>query len=196
VGLFRRRHETYNEQLMREAGLAETQPAPAAPATLEPHKSLLEHLGIPLGKGVGPEEWQAFATVSVPGLQADRITFVTLPDGDVLVEDAEGDADVSPLADAVEEELRPPYRASATRQRGDLWAVAAKPIEVERIAYEDGDRLELTRKDANLELRVDGELADRAIPELERLAHRIGSEFYVDAVRLDADLWEVQATAL
>ena len=194
MGLFRRRRETYNEQLMREAGLADIRPAPASP--LAPQKSILEHLGIPVGRGLGPEEWQAFATASAPALQGDRITFVTLPAGDILVEEEEGDADVSPLADAIEQELRPPYRAAATRKQGDLWAVAAKRIGIERIVFPDAERLELTRKDGQPQLRVDGEPRNEMIPELERLGERVGSEFYIDAVRLDGELWEVQVTAL
>jgi hypothetical protein len=201
MALFRRRSETYNEQLMREAGFAagaETPPAaPAVPTPpLEPPATLGERLGLPSGKGVGPPEWDACVTVEAPGFEGDRIVFVTLPTGDVLVEEEEGDRDVSPFADAIEGELRPPYRATATRQTEDLWAVGAKRIRVARIAIDRGDSLSLARNDGDREVRVDGEPADESIPELERLGERVGADFYVEAARLDGDFWEFGVSAL
>ena len=47
------------------------------------------------------------------------------------------------------------------------------------------------------ELRVDGEPSDSLVPpELERLGETIGDSFYVEAERIDGDLWEVRAAAL
>jgi hypothetical protein len=202
VGLFRRRRETYNEQLMREAGLAdqvaEPQPAPAPPppAAFLPRPTLMETLGIPHGRSIGPDEWDACVSVTAPGFQGDSIVFVTLPGGDVLVEDEDGDRDVSPFADTVERELSPPYRATATRQTEDLWSVGAKRIGIERIADAEGDTLELFRHEGRLELRVDDEPSDAEIPELERIGERAGPDYYVEAERLDGDLWEVRVSAL
>ena len=41
--------------------------------------------------------------------------------------------------------MSPPYRAVASRQDGDLWAVGAKRIEVAQIAFPDADKLELSQ---------------------------------------------------
>ena len=200
MGLFRRRHETLNEKLLREAGLDPTQAlgdTQAKPAPLEPPMSVISAVGLPHDLRLGPKEWDAALTVTAAGLAGDRIEFTTIPTGDVIVGEETGDADVSPLADAVESRLRPPYRAVAMRQDGDLWAVAAKRIEVAQIPFPHGDRLEFSRYVDDEELRVDGEPSDAAIPpELEQVGERAGPDFLVDAERIDGDLWEVQVTAV
>jgi hypothetical protein len=199
VGLFRRRQETLNEQLLREAGLdpAQVLGNVPPPGPLEPPKSLYALLGLPDGSGVGPREWDCAVTVAAPGLAGDDIGFTTIPNGDVIVAEETGDADLSPLADAVERHLEPPYRAVAQRQAGDTWAVAAKRIEVAKISFRDGDSLELSRNGEDEELRVDGEPSDKPVPPaLEQAGEAVGESFYVEAERIDGDLWEVRATAL
>jgi hypothetical protein len=187
VGLFRRKRETYDRQLLREAGLDRIQ--------LD-RPNVLETVGVPSGRAVGQADWDTSATVNAPGLAGDTIEFTTLEGGDVLIQEEEGDADVSALADAVEKELQPPYRARAARQSGDLWAVLASRIEVHRIDFPRAEMLELSRKDSWQELRVDGEPSMGRAPELERLGERAGADFFVKAERLDGDLWEVRVAAL
>jgi len=187
VGLFRRKRETYNDQLLREAGLDRIQ--------LD-RPNVLETVGVPSGRAVGQADWDLSATVNAPGLTGDTVEFTTLPDGDVLLDEDQGDADVSTLADAVEKEVEPPYRARAARQDGDLWAVLANRIEVHRLTFPRGDTLELSRKDSWQELRVDGEPSMGRAPELERLGEHAGSDFFVKAERLEGDLWEVRVTPL
>ncbi len=200
MGFFRRRHETLNEQLLREAGLDPAQvlgDTPPRPAPFEPPKSIVSAAGLPHDLRLGPKEWDAAVTVKAPGLAGNRIEFTTIPNGDVFVSEETGDADVSPLADAVESNVSPPYRALATRQDGDLWAVGAKRIEVARFPFPVGDKLELSRNGDDQELRVDGEQSNAAVPpELELLGVRAGAAFLVEAERIDGDLWEVRATAL
>ena len=199
MGLFRRRTGTLNEQLLREAGLDPAQllrdePLPAAP---EPPKSVLATVGLPDGSGVGPKEWDACVTVAAPALVGSRVEFTTIPNGDVIVGEEAGDVDLSPLADAVERNVTPPYRAVATRQDGELWVVGAKRIEVARIPFPEADKLALSQHGDDRELRVDGEPSDEAIPpELEQLGEAAGGSFYVEASRIDGDVWEVRVTAL
>jgi hypothetical protein len=198
VGLFGRRSETLNEKLLREAGI---DPADALgdsqPARDEPGSSVLRALGVPDGSSPTPKEWDTTAAVTAPGLVGDGIEFTTLPNGDVIVGEETGDADLAPLADAVERRIDPPYRAVAARQEGDLWAVGAKQIEVARIPFPDGEKLELSRNGDAEELRVDGEASDATVPpELEQVGETAGHSFYVEAGRIDGDLWEVRATAL
>jgi hypothetical protein len=93
--------------------------------------------------------------------------------------------------------VSPPYRAVGRRQEGDLWGVGAKQIQVVRIAFEDGDNLELSQHVDSGELRVDGAPSDSLVPaELERLGETLGDSFYIEADRIDGDFWEVRATAL
>jgi hypothetical protein len=189
VGLFSRRKETLNEKLLREAGLDERPPQP------EPPRSLLHRVGVPDGSGVGPKDWDTAVTVTAPALTGDRSEFTTLPDGDLIVSEESGDADLSPLADAVERKVDPPYRAVAERKDGDLWAVAAKRIDVAQIPFPEGDTLELSWNGGVAELRVDGEPSDAPIPaELEVLGEAAGASYFVEAMRIDGDLWEVRAT--
>jgi hypothetical protein len=199
VGLFRRRRETLNEQLLREAGLdpaqvlGDSQPPPPP----EPSKSILRVVGVPDGSSVSPREWDVAVPVAAPGLAGNRVEFTTIPNGDVIVSEEAGDADLSPLAEAVERHVRPPYRAVGTRQEGDLWAVGAKRIEVARIPFAEGEKLALARHGDNRDFRVDGEPSDAAIPHhLEALGEAAGDSFYVEAERIDGDLWEVKVTAL
>jgi hypothetical protein len=199
VGLFRRKQETLNEQLLRKAGLEPAQmlgdPAPSVP--LERPNPVLARAGVPDGSGVAPKEWDAAVTVNAVGLEGDRIEFTTIPNGDVIVGEETGNADVSPLADGVERYVSPPYRAVAQRHDGETWAVAAKRIEVAKIPFPEGDKLELSRNGDGAELRVDGEPSDEAVPpELEQIGAAAGESFYVQAERIDGDLWEVRATAL
>jgi hypothetical protein len=187
VGLFRRKSETHEEQLLREAGIGRIQ--------LD-RPNVLETVGVPSGRALGQADWDASVTVNAPGLAGDTIEFTTLPDGGALIDEEHGDADVSALADAVENELEPPYRARAARQSGALWAVLASRIDVHRVSFPRADTLELSRKDSWQELRVDGEPSMGRAPELERLGERAGPDFFVKAERLDGDLWEVRVTAL
>lgn len=203
MGLFRKR-ETYNEQMLREAGLDrvvfnEPQPAPQpepppAPVPLPMGDISLGYHGTTRG---GPPEWDAVTTATASGIAGDEVRFTVLPAGDLIVEEERGDGDLSPLADAIEERLSPPYTAVASRQEGDLWGVGARRIEVATFAFPDADALELSQSDGVSELRVDGEPGDVAAPvELQRLGERAGSDFCVEATRIDGDAWEVRVSAL
>jgi hypothetical protein len=168
-----RRNEPLHERLAREGGLVEREP-----------RGPWREVGI---HGMQrPREWDATQTVEASGIDGDAVTFVVLPDGSLLVEEG-SDSSLQPLADAIEQELQPPYRARAARQEGDLWAIQARRIEVVKIRNDpDGDSIELTR-DA---LLVDGARAFGSVPELE------GRGDVVRAERLDGDLWEVTASRL
>jgi hypothetical protein len=199
VALFRRRHETLNEQLMREAGLdpAQASVAPAAPSGSAPFPVVGDiHLGWRGRVGSGPPSWDAIVTVTAPALSGDEVAFTTLPYGDVIVDEEEGDADLSSVADALEKKIGPPYKAVGARHADDLWVVGAKRIKVAEIALAEGDAIELTRNDGSLEVRVDGEPSNVQVPELEQLGEQEGPNYCVEAERIDGDLWEVEASAL
>lgn len=187
--LFRRR-EPLHERLAREGGLERR----AELEELDPRPPLLE-TGI---HGVQrPRSWDATLTVAAEGIDAEEAVFVSLPDGTLLVEDGP-DTSLGALADAVERELRPPYRARAVRRGESLWAVQARRIEViELPGAPAGDALDLTRTaEGAPELRVDGERVFGTVPALEERGAREGPEFAVHAERLEGDTWEVRAAAL
>ena len=191
-----RRQETLNQQLMREAGLLPEQQvetatvSPPAPAPV-PRDSLAGIHG-----RHRPREADAFVTADASEIEGDRVQFVSLPDGSLLVEDG-GDSPLDPLATAVESELRPPYRARAVRQSESLWAIEVKRLQV--ISLPDapgGDVLDVTRTDEGTTTSVDGQRIFGTIPALEQLGEQQGRDFAVHAERLDGDLWEVRAAAL
>jgi len=193
-----RRRETLHERLLREGGLEQ------APVEWEP-----KHTGLPLLGGVPAldsagitglhraREWDATAAVEAPELRGDEVEFVVLPDGSVLVDEEAGDAPLAPLADALEEQLRPPYRARGVRRRGDVWAIAAKRIEVVELRPDvDGDELELVSRGGERSLTVDGARSFGSVPQLEEPASRRGADYVIHASRLDGKLWEVRVTPL
>ncbi|HET7567606.1 MAG TPA: hypothetical protein VFJ91_06420 [Gaiellaceae bacterium] len=186
MSLFRRR-EPLHERLAREGGLR------TGPPPLDPRPPTLE-TGI---HGLQrPRAWDATVTAQVDGIEADEATFVALPDGSLLVEDGP-DSELGGLAEAVEQELRPPYRAQAVRRGETLWAVAARRLEVVELpGAPDGETLDVVRAGDAVEVRVDGERIFGSIPALEQRGEREGRDYAVHAERLDGDLWEVRAAAL
>lgn len=186
MGIFRKK-ATYNEQMLREAGLDRVVFNTPNPLPIEGATDYTRLV----------PEWDAAATVLAPGIEADAVNFTVLRGGDLIVESEAGDSDLAPLADAIEQHIEPPYRAAASRQEGDLWAVGAKPIEVVEFAYPDADTLELSRRDGVEELRIDGGPTDVAPPpELRQLGEGAGADFAVEARRIDGDSWEVEASPL
>src|SRR5918911_1949326 len=192
------RRESLHERLMREGGLARE------PLDWEP-----KHAGQRLAGDVAaldsagitglhrPREWDATAAVEALDLAGEEVEFVVLPDGSLLVEDEVGELSLAPLADALEEQLRPPYRARGVRRRGDVWAVAAKTIEVVELRPDvGGDELEIVSRGGERSLTVDGARSFGSVPQLEELASRRGADYVVHASRLDGSLWEVRVTPL
>jgi hypothetical protein len=182
LGLFGRR-EALHERLAREGGLVPREPrAPWGEVGIH---------GMQRAR-----EWDATVTTEAEGIDGDAATFVVVPDGSVLVEEGP-ESSLQALADAVEQELRPPYRARAARVRGDLWAVQARRLEVMALPnVPDGDALDLTQTAEGRVMRVDGQQVFGTVPELEARGEREGPEYAVHAERLDDDLFEVRASAL
>jgi hypothetical protein len=136
-----------------------------------------------------PREWDVVLTVAAPEVEGERARFVALGEGrGLLVE--EGPDALDPLADTVEEELTPPYRAEAVRRDGGLWAVAAKAIEVRELPDVRGDEIEVVLHGGSRTLLVDGLPSFGSIPALEQPEH------VVRAIRIDGDLWEVAVDPL
>jgi hypothetical protein len=181
VGFFRRRAPLH-EQLAREGGLVELDPRP-------PWQETGIH-GIPR-----PPSADVTVTVEAPGIDANAVRWVTLPDGTLLVEDGP-DSSLDALAAAVEERLPAPYRARAARQAGDVWAAQATRIEVLAIPDADGDSLDVTRNGDTATFAVDGRQVFGSLPALSERGAREGSDYAVHAERLDGELFEIRANAL
>src|SRR5206468_4164991 len=135
-----------------------------------------------------PREWDVTATVDVPGLETDAARFVALPDGSLLVEDGP-DGELESLAAAVEQALPAPYRARAARQRGTMWAVQARRIEVVELRDDlGGDTIDVTHTADGTTLAVDDARTFGSLPALEERGAREGREYSVHAERLEGNL--------
>jgi hypothetical protein len=182
------RREPLHKKLAREARLEQTDPAPLVDPG--PHWGNAGIHGVPR-----PRRWDAVASADASGLSGDEVHFVALPNGDLVVEEDEPPDTLAPLADAIEQTIQPPYRAEAVRQGDDVWAVAARRVEVAEFEA-DGEEIELVSNEGTLTLTVDGERPFGTIPELERLGASQGDSYVVRARRLDGNLWEVTASPL
>lgn len=136
------------------------------------------------------------STSNAPGLLGDQVRFVALPDGTLLDESDEAQPSLAELAQVVEASLSPPFRAEGVRRAGDVWAVAARRIEVVAEKSLSGAVAELVVTPGDRSLIVDGERVLARAPALEAAGARLGAEFVVRATRLDGDLWEVEANPL
>jgi hypothetical protein len=182
------RREPLHKKLAREGELQEAD----APPLVDPGP----HWGATGIHGVSrPRRWDAVASAEAAGLSGDEVHFVALPNGDLVVDEDEPADTLGPLADALEQTLEPPYRAEAVRQGEDVWAVAARRVEVTELEA-DGEELDLVVNEGERTLTVDGARAFGTIPELERLGASEGDSYVVRATRLDGNLWEVVASAL
>jgi hypothetical protein len=194
---WRRREETLNEKLLREAHLRDAVAAPSVEEDPGPFR-FFDQLHDAAVTGLArPRAWDATATADAPDLGGDEVRFVVLPDGMVLVEDETGDTALAPLADAVERTLEPPYRAEAVRRNGGRWAVGAKKIEVVELPEDvEGDEISIAVQGDHRTVLVDGERVFGSVAALERLALERHRSYVAHAERLDGTLWEVKISPL
>jgi hypothetical protein len=180
VGLFRRK--PLHERLAEEGGLVEQPPGPLFTGTI-PETGI--H-GVPRER-----QYDAVVTAEAPDVQGENAVFVALEDGSLLVEEGEGD--LAPLADAIEQEVARPYRASAVSRGGSRWAIAGHGLRVVKLPEPGGDEIELAVHGDEKTLVVDGNRSFGTMPELEALAP---ADAVIRASRLDGDLWEVRVDPL
>ncbi len=188
MGIFRRR-EPLHVTLAREGGIdlldGQQTGNPAAPGP-EPARAPWDVSGI---HGVHRvREWDAVTMAKAPDLHGERLEFVAISAEELIREGADGD--VAPLTAAVERDVAPPYRAEAVRRERDLWAVAARRIEIVRLPDVEGHELELSCHAGERTLVVDGEPQFGSIPALER------DEHVVRARRIAGDAFEVDVDPL
>jgi hypothetical protein len=203
-----RRDEPVNEQLRREveaegaiagSGEEDVVDRPSEPVSFDstyPGSTIddgrLAFAGVPRIRG----DWDLVITGEAPDLTgSDELGFVVVEDGDIFMDSQLPEGDVTPLAEAIEMQIQPPYRAYGVRQEGDLWAVAGRGIELVHFQAE-GDEIELTVRDDARELVVDGRKSFDSVPELERLGKEASDDFFARAVRIENDLWEVTVNSL
>lgn len=185
---FWRREKPLHERLAERGGMVA--PTEAARDVAPWHQSGVHGLA-------RPREWDAVVTVEVADLPGDAVDFVATDDGSLIVDQDVPDGALQPLADAVETQINPPYRAQATRRGEQLWVVGATKIRVARITDEiGGDTVELAvQEDGDRTVLVDGARTFGSLPSLEALAAGMRS-YVIRADRIDDDLWDVKVIPL
>jgi hypothetical protein len=180
MGLFRRK--PLHQRLAEEGGLVEGSTVPLFTGVI-PETGI--H-GIPRER-----QYDAVATTDAPDAQGASARFVGLENGSLLVEEGEGD--LTALADAIEQEIARPYRATAVRRSETTWAVAAHRLRVVELPEPGGDEIELSLRGDEKTLVVDGNRSFGTMPELEQLAE---GDAVIRAARLDGTRWEVRVDPL
>src|SRR6266536_2641808 len=165
------KREKLHERLAREGGLG--RPLGSDPIDTTPRWGVTGIHGVPR-----PRRWDAVVSAESPALPGDSAAFVALPDGTLVVDEV----------------VDPPYRAEAVRQGDDVWAVAARRIDVVELRDVDGDELSLTVRDGGRRFLVDGNHGFGTVPELERIAGARFDSYVAEATRLDGDLFELRLT--
>ena len=164
MGLFRRK--PLHERLAEEAAL-DIGRKPSAPNAFSGFLHDLVNTDAVGIHGVHRlREWDAVvpAEAELPG---DAVHFAALPDGTLVVDEDVPDGALTPLADALEATVAPPYRAQAVRRGERVWAVGAKRIEVRAFPGQEEDELELLEGDTVvLGRRLDGDLFEVEVTPL------------------------------
>jgi len=218
VGLFRR-DRPIHEQLAEAGGvevdfdgdsrLEDTRPAPGQDSFAEPAFPTADgsfpegELVDWRGNSVGPDRlavrarrWDVVTMAEAPDLRGDSVKFIAIPDGTLVMDEDEPDDSLSPLADAIEATVRPPYRAEAVRHSATRWSVAAARITVVEASGIEGEEAELVTTEDSSTLTVDGRPVYGSVPSFERVGEAHGSTYVVRAQRIDGDLWQVDAVPL
>jgi hypothetical protein len=185
---------------LAEAGGLNDAPAPAPPAAQPPGFDG-EQRGEPGIHGVPrARRFDVVTTARAEGIDGDLVRFVTLADGTAVLthdEDAEQrEGSLAALQEAVEASVDRPYRVEAVRRGPDLWAVAAQRIELVSAPGLSGEEAELVSTSEGRTLHVDGEPRFGSVPAFEQAGEAQGPEYVVRAVRVDGEVWEVQAATL
>ena len=144
--------------------------------------------------------WDAVTVAQAPELPGDTVSFVALEDGTLVVDGDIPDGSATPLADALEKELQPPYEAAAVRREDEdrVWRVAAVGVLVAPAEPGEAERVDLARVGGEVTATVDGvEAPEAAAPRglLDLLAHLEG-DAALTAERLDETTWVAQSWAL
>lgn len=142
--------------------------------------------------------WDAIATTRAADLLLDTVTFVALGDGTLVVDDDVPDGSLTPLAEAIEEELTPPYEAAAVRDEQGVWAVAAHGVLIAAAEPGDTETVELARVGDELTVKVDGADAPAASAPrgLLELLDAAEGDAALTAERLDDATWVAERWAL
>jgi hypothetical protein len=160
-------------------------PAQAPGLDGEPGLGIPGISGAPRGRS-----WDAIVSAHAPDLTGEAVTFVTLDDGTIVVDDDVPDGSLAPLADAIEAILTRPYRAAAVRNEDDVWSAVAETVVIVELPEVDGDLVDLSVVGGVRELTVDGDPTIRPLRALDALTEGYG-DVALHAERVDDHMFAV-----
>ena len=117
------------------------------------------------------------------GLFEETIEFVVRDDGTIVSKHEIPVELLDPLADAVTEELGPPFSAHAARDQGDIWSVKADEAEVVEESNVNGTEIVMSSIDGVFEVSEDGVPTDRRSRALQELLAWHGGDASLTAER-------------
>jgi hypothetical protein len=151
---------------------------------------------IPGVMGVGPgRTWDAVVAAHAPLLTTESVTFVALEDGTLIVNEDVPDGALTPLADAIEAMVPPPYRAAAARAEGDSWTAVAESVQIAELAGVGADEVDLSVVGGVRTLSIGGQESDLPLETLDALADEHES-VAIHAERVDGDAFAVDVFPL
>jgi hypothetical protein len=189
------REEPLHEKLAREGGLDFPRNVQDPGGPLDPRHPFWQVVGI---HGVPrAREWDTVATAEAPGLPGEELEFVVLEDGTLVVDDDLPDDALTPLAEALEATIAPPYHGLARRREGEVWSAAAMEVDVIEVPEDvSGDEIALSVHEGERTLVVDGARSNEDLPTLEAFGAEEFDSFVLHASRLDGTSWEVTVMPL
>ena len=146
------------------------------------------------GVGAG-RTWDAVVSAHAPGLTGEAVTFTALEDRTLVVDQDIPEGSLSPVAEALEQMVGPPYRAAARKTEGDVWTAVAESVRIVELPSIDADEIELTVVDGERTLTIGDEQTIRSLPALDALAQEHDS-VALHAERVDGDLFAVDVFPL
>ncbi len=151
---------------------------------------------IPGVMGVGGgRTWDAVVATHAPALTGDRVTFVALDDGTLVINEDLPDGALNPIADQLEEMLEPPYRAAAARGEDDVWTAVAEKVRIVELTGIPADEVELAVVDGQRTLTFGDEQVDEALSPLDEIAGEHDA-VAIHAERVDGDAFAVDVFPL
>ena len=135
------------------------------------------------------EDWDIVTTVETaqdPG--CDDFQLIALEDGRLIVDADVPDGSLVPFADAVEQQLQPPYRVDAVRIEGALWGAGAGGVTVIRLPRIDGETCDVSRVGDTVSMTVDG-VEVKAPPAAWEALRAFDGDVALTAEWLEDDTW-------
>jgi hypothetical protein len=178
--------EKIDDEAAGESPATEPPPeAPAAYARAEPEE-----------EDGGAKESGVVVSLLAPDVAGDYAIFVALPERLLIVEEQEGDSDLSVLADAVEKRLQAPYRARALRVDERRFVVVASEIETVELPGLDGEELVVfALPDGQRTAVLDGASYQLSNPEVEAILEE-SAPCLLRLENVDESVWEVSVDLL